>query len=119
MYAVGEYGSQNVSSHLSNQFTPNLSRKTSIYVIYIVKGSIPSEAKIFARRKGALRDRLHDYFEKISTEEFTHPPIPQLPPTHGPVLITVEETEAALKQLKSGKATSPDDVAVELWKSKC
>ncbi|KAL6724016.1 hypothetical protein Aduo_018954 [Ancylostoma duodenale] len=32
-------------------------------------------------------------------EEFSHPPIPQLPPTYG-------------------KATGPDDVAAELWKSR-
>ncbi|EYC33056.1 hypothetical protein Y032_0002g578 [Ancylostoma ceylanicum] len=62
---------------------------------------------------GKVRERWHDYFEKISTEEFTHLPILQLPPTQGPVQpITVEETEAALKQMKSGKATRPDDVAV-------
>ncbi|EYC38408.1 hypothetical protein Y032_0718g1795 [Ancylostoma ceylanicum] len=69
---------------------------------------------------GKVKERWQDYVEKISTEEFTHLPIPQLPPTQGPVPpITVEETEATLKQMKSGKATGPDDVAVELWKSKC
>ncbi|EYB84459.1 hypothetical protein Y032_0316g2296 [Ancylostoma ceylanicum] len=61
---------------------------------------------------GKVRERWHDYF---STEEFIHLPVFQLPPTHGPVQpITVEETEAALEQMKSGKATGPDDVAVEL-----
>ncbi|EYC40925.1 hypothetical protein Y032_0589g370 [Ancylostoma ceylanicum] len=59
-----------------------------------------------------------DYFEKISTEEFSHPPIPQLPPTCGLIQpITVKETMAALKRMKPGKATGPDDVAAELWKS--
>ncbi|EYB95139.1 hypothetical protein Y032_0163g3477 [Ancylostoma ceylanicum] len=62
-----------------------------------------------------VRERLHDYFEKVSSGEFTHLPIPQLQPTHGPVQsITVEETEAALKQMKSDKTASPDDVAVEV-----
>ncbi|EYC43957.1 hypothetical protein Y032_0476g2146 [Ancylostoma ceylanicum] len=67
-----------------------------------------------------VMERLHECVEKVSNEEFTHLPIPQLPPTHGPVhSITVQEKQAALIQMKSGKATSPDDVAVELWKSGC
>ncbi|EYC16287.1 hypothetical protein Y032_0034g2906 [Ancylostoma ceylanicum] len=54
-----------------------------------------------------------------STEEFSHPPIPQLPPTCGPIQpITVKETIAALERMKLGKATGPDDVAAELWKSR-
>ncbi|VDP02045.1 unnamed protein product [Heligmosomoides polygyrus] len=32
--------------------------------------------------------------------------------------ITVEEIEAALKKMRPGKATEPDDVAADLWKSK-
>ncbi|VDP26908.1 unnamed protein product [Heligmosomoides polygyrus] len=32
--------------------------------------------------------------------------------------ITVKETEAALKKMRPGKATGPDDVAADLWKSK-
>ncbi|VDP48149.1 unnamed protein product [Heligmosomoides polygyrus] len=32
--------------------------------------------------------------------------------------ITVEEIEEALKKMRPGKATGPDDVAAELWKSK-
>ncbi|EYB81395.1 hypothetical protein Y032_0384g392 [Ancylostoma ceylanicum] len=66
-----------------------------------------------------VRVRLHDY-EEISTVESTHPFISQLLPTHGPVhSITVEETEAALMQMRSGKAMGPDDIAVELWNSEC
>ncbi|VDP06750.1 unnamed protein product [Heligmosomoides polygyrus] len=38
---------------------------------------------------------------------------------HGPVhKITVEETEAALKKMKPCKATGPDDLAADVWKSK-
>ncbi|VDP13267.1 unnamed protein product [Heligmosomoides polygyrus] len=38
---------------------------------------------------------------------------------HGPVQKTrVSETEAALKKMKSGKATGPDDLPADLWKSK-
>ncbi|EYB87852.1 hypothetical protein Y032_0256g368 [Ancylostoma ceylanicum] len=74
--------------------------------------------QLITDRKKATK-RWCDYFEKISTEEFSHPPIPQLPPTCGPIQpITVEETMAALKRMKPGKATGPDDVAAELWKSR-
>ncbi|EYB98424.1 hypothetical protein Y032_0131g1615 [Ancylostoma ceylanicum] len=55
-----------------------------------------------------------------SIEEFTHLYISQLLPKHGPVhSTTVQEKEASLIQMKSGKATGPDDVAVEPWKSEC
>ncbi|VDO64051.1 unnamed protein product [Heligmosomoides polygyrus] len=51
--------------------------------------------------------------------EFPHPAVPSVASVHGPVhKITVEETEAALKKMKPGKATGPDDVSAELWKSK-
>ncbi|EYC19244.1 hypothetical protein Y032_0025g1263 [Ancylostoma ceylanicum] len=69
------------------------------------------------RRKAA--ERWYDYFEKISAEELSQPPTPQLPPTYGPIQpIIVDETVAALKRMKSGKATGPDDVAAELWNSR-
>uniref|UniRef100_A0A8L8KWU0 ERVV2 protein n=1 Tax=Heligmosomoides polygyrus TaxID=6339 RepID=A0A8L8KWU0_HELPZ len=32
--------------------------------------------------------------------------------------ITVSETEAALRKMKSGKGTGPDDLPADLWKSK-
>ncbi|VDP11674.1 unnamed protein product [Heligmosomoides polygyrus] len=74
---------------------------------------------LLMNRKRAM-ERWHDYFERISTVEFAHPPIPRVPPTHGPVQkITVEETEAALKKMKPGKATGPDDIAAELCNSRC
>ncbi|EYC03149.1 hypothetical protein Y032_0095g2791 [Ancylostoma ceylanicum] len=67
-----------------------------------------------------VRERLYECFEKVSTEEFTLLSIPHLPPTHGLVhSITAQKKEAALIQMKSGKATGPDDVAVEPWKSEC
>ncbi|VDO23047.1 unnamed protein product [Heligmosomoides polygyrus] len=37
---------------------------------------------------------------------------------HLPRMITVSETEAALKKMKSGKATGPDDLPADLWRSK-
>ncbi|EYC14715.1 hypothetical protein Y032_0039g116 [Ancylostoma ceylanicum] len=45
-------------------------------------------------RKMAMQ-RWRDYFEKVSIEEFAHPPVPEVPPTFGPVEpITIEETLA-------------------------
>ncbi|VDO75281.1 unnamed protein product [Heligmosomoides polygyrus] len=50
--------------------------------------------------------------------EFPHPAIPSVASVHSPVhKITVEETEAALKKMKPGKATGPDDLAADVWKS--
>ncbi|XGW06744.1 hypothetical protein V3C99_016790, partial [Haemonchus contortus] len=63
--------------------------------------------------------RWREYFANISTIEFAHPSIPCAPPVHGPVQkITVNETITALTKMKSGKATGPDDLAADLWKSK-
>ncbi|XGW20197.1 hypothetical protein V3C99_003760, partial [Haemonchus contortus] len=70
-------------------------------------------------RKQTLK-RWREYFENISTVEFAHPAIPCAPPVYGPVQkITVRETITAMKRMKSGKATGPDDLAADLWKSKC
>uniref|UniRef100_A0A7I4XRC0 Reverse transcriptase domain-containing protein n=1 Tax=Haemonchus contortus TaxID=6289 RepID=A0A7I4XRC0_HAECO len=63
-------------------------------------------------------ERWREYFANISTVEFAHPAIPCAPPVHGPVQkITVSETITAMKKMKSGKASGPDDVAADLWKS--
>ncbi|VDP25841.1 unnamed protein product [Heligmosomoides polygyrus] len=69
-------------------------------------------------RKRAVK-RWRDYFEEISNVEFEHPAVPFASPVYGPVQkITVSETEAALRKMKSGKATGPDDLPADLWKSK-
>ncbi|VDO81652.1 unnamed protein product [Heligmosomoides polygyrus] len=49
-------------------------------------------------RKRAVK-QWRDYFEEISN-------------------ITISESEASLKKMKSGKATGPDDLPADLWKSK-
>ncbi|VDO97082.1 unnamed protein product [Heligmosomoides polygyrus] len=60
-------------------------------------------------------NRWRTYFEEVSTVEFAHPSIPSPPPVYSPVQkITVEEVEAALKKMKPGKATGPDDLAANL-----
>ncbi|VDP01585.1 unnamed protein product [Heligmosomoides polygyrus] len=74
-----------------------------------------------ARRREYKRrlKRRHNYFEEISNVEFDPPAIPFAFPVNGPVQkITISETEAALKKMKSGKATGPDDLPADLWKSK-
>ncbi|VDP18448.1 unnamed protein product [Heligmosomoides polygyrus] len=59
-----------------------------------------------------------DYFEEISNVEFAHPAIPFASPVYCSVQkIAVSETEAALRKMKSGKATGPDDLPTVLWKS--
>lgn len=53
---------------------------------------------LLTNRKRAI-ERFHDYFESISKVEFAHPPIPCIPPTHGPVQdIAVEETDTATEE---------------------
>lgn len=64
-------------------------------------------------------ERWRQYFEAISTEEFAHPPVPSSQPVHGPVHpISPGEVEEALSKMKLGKATGPDDIAVDIWKSR-
>ncbi|XP_068084653.1 uncharacterized protein, partial [Anabrus simplex] len=62
------------------------------------------------------RERWRSYFEKLSTEEFPHPPIPTTSAIEGPVKeIDVTEVQAVLKEMKPGKATGPDDLPAEFW----
>ncbi|VDP25402.1 unnamed protein product [Heligmosomoides polygyrus] len=57
-------------------------------------------------------NRWRTYFEEVSTIEFAHPSIPSSPPVYGPVQkIIEEEVEAALKKMKPGRATGPNDLA--------
>ncbi|EYB87751.1 hypothetical protein Y032_0258g462 [Ancylostoma ceylanicum] len=75
--------------------------------------------QLLMHRKQVTR-RWRDYFEHISTGEFDHPRIPSARPVYGPIQkITTEKIVAALKQMKGRKATGPDDLAAELWKSRC
>ncbi|VDP23442.1 unnamed protein product [Heligmosomoides polygyrus] len=62
--------------------------------------------------KVALK-RWRDYFEGFSNEEFPHPTVPSADPIHGPVhKATVEETEAALRKMRPGKAAGPNDLPI-------
>ncbi|VDO67818.1 unnamed protein product [Heligmosomoides polygyrus] len=68
---------------------------------------IDESGHLLTDRKKALK-RWRDCFEEISTMEFHHPAIPSVGSVHGPVhKITVEETKAALRKMRPGKATGP------------
>ncbi len=61
--------------------------------------------------------RWNEYFTAISNEEFPHPPIHSPDPIHGPVPpVTTTEVTKAVKKIKNGKATGPDDIPVDVWK---
>lgn len=65
----------------------------------------------------AILQRWSNHFEKISNTEFPHPPIQSAHPVSGPVMpITTAEMEAAIKKMKNGKTTGPDDIPIEAWK---
>ncbi|VDO99401.1 unnamed protein product [Heligmosomoides polygyrus] len=70
------------------------------------------DCHLLTDRKKALK-RWRDYFEKISTMEVLHPAISSVASVHGSVhKMTVEGTEA-LKKIKRGKATGPDDLTAD------
>uniref|UniRef100_W5NK01 ribonuclease H n=1 Tax=Lepisosteus oculatus TaxID=7918 RepID=W5NK01_LEPOC len=58
-----------------------------------------------------------DYFSRICNEEFLHPPIRSTDPILRPIPpITTAEVEAAIKKMRNGKTTGPDDIPAEVWK---
>uniref|UniRef100_A0A914VFU1 Reverse transcriptase domain-containing protein n=1 Tax=Plectus sambesii TaxID=2011161 RepID=A0A914VFU1_9BILA len=80
---------------------------------------INDEKGVLITNRQQATERWRRYFEAISTQEFPHPPIPHADPVQGPVQpITTAEIEEALRRMKNGKATGPDDIATELWKSR-
>ena len=69
------------------------------------------------RDPSVILQRWSDYFSRISNEEFPHPPIQSADPIIGPApSITTLEVEAAVKKMKNGKSTGPDDIPAEVWK---
>ncbi|VDO44533.1 unnamed protein product [Haemonchus placei] len=69
-------------------------------------------------RRQSLK-RWRECFTNISTAGFTRHAITCAPLVRGPVQkIIVNEAITALKKMKSGKATGPDDLAVDLLKWK-
>ncbi|EYC14612.1 hypothetical protein Y032_0040g307 [Ancylostoma ceylanicum] len=63
--------------------------------------------------------RWRDYSENMSIGEFDHRLILIAQPFYGSTQrITTEETVAALKKMKAGKAVGSDDAEAELWMSR-
>lgn len=61
--------------------------------------------------------RWHAYFDAICSEEFSHPPLPAADVVEGAVPpITAAEVSIAIRNMKNGKATGPDDIPAEVWK---
>ncbi|VDO77263.1 unnamed protein product [Heligmosomoides polygyrus] len=77
------------------------------------------EANKAAKKNMAVAKATHYGNVKEKLESRGSERHPSTTPTYGPVQkITVEETEAALKKMRPGKTSGPDDVAADLWKSK-
>ncbi|EYC40844.1 hypothetical protein Y032_0594g424 [Ancylostoma ceylanicum] len=91
-------------------------RQTQDVVKFV--GVNDEEGNLITDRK-KVAERWKRYFENICNEEFPHPPIPHANPVYGAVMpISVSEVEMAVKTMKPGRATGPDDVAAELWRSR-
>lgn len=57
-------------------------------------------------------------YEEVSTQEFPHPPLPTIATSEGSVKpFSIAKVAKALRWMKPGKATGPDDLAAELWQS--
>uniref|UniRef100_A0A914WDC8 Reverse transcriptase domain-containing protein n=1 Tax=Plectus sambesii TaxID=2011161 RepID=A0A914WDC8_9BILA len=69
------------------------------------------------RDKAAILQRWKEHYTNVCNQEFPHPPIPTGEATHDPVpLITAAEVMDAIRRMKNGKATGPDDIPAEAWK---
>ena len=64
-----------------------------------------------------IKERWRGYFEKLMNEENERIPTEQRESIAGPIgEITRREVEEALKTMKNGKATGPDEIPAEIWK---
>ena len=69
------------------------------------------------RDSPAILRRWNEYFSNICNEEFPHPPFESAHPILGPTPpINTAEVHVAIKKMKNGKATGPDDIPAEAWK---
>ena len=60
---------------------------------------------------------MEGYFEKLMNEENERIPTELRESIAGPIEeITRGEVEEALKKMKNGKATGPDEIPAEIWK---
>ncbi|EYB84936.1 hypothetical protein Y032_0307g2033 [Ancylostoma ceylanicum] len=66
----------------------------------------------------AVKERWRAYFEQLLNEEFSRKERNSAEPVAGPIQPwTVDEVRMAMKKMKAGKASGPDGIPVEAWRS--
>ncbi|EYC20769.1 hypothetical protein Y032_0021g411 [Ancylostoma ceylanicum] len=66
----------------------------------------------------AVKERRRAYFEHLLNEEFLRKERNSAEPVAGPIQPwTVDEVRMAMKKMKAGKASGPDGIPVEAWRS--
>ena len=64
-----------------------------------------------------IKNRWKEYYQEICNVEFPHPTLVNEPLIQGPIpRISEDEVEVAIKKMRNGKATGPDDIPAEVWK---
>ena len=65
-----------------------------------------------------IRERWRAYFEKLMNEENERGLTEREEVVEGPIdCVSIGEIRAVLRKMKNGKATGPDEIPVEIWKS--
>ena len=76
-----------------------------------------SDKRLLTNDKDIL-NRWVEYSHDLLNTEFPRQQIPSEMPIHGPIQeITTDEVKVAIKAMKNGKATGPDDIPAEIWKA--
>ncbi|EYC35814.1 hypothetical protein Y032_0975g3266 [Ancylostoma ceylanicum] len=74
--------------------------------------------RLVLRDPVAVKERWRVYFEHLLNEEFPREPKAPAEPVAGPMQPwTVHEVRKAIKKVKAGRATGPDGIPVEAWRS--
>ncbi|KAI5735640.1 hypothetical protein M8J77_020866 [Diaphorina citri] len=78
---------------------------------------IKSERGMVIRKEEDIKYRWREYFEKLLNEENHRSIFEDGIPNHGITEeISRDEVAQALKKMKNGKSTGPDEISVEAWK---
>ncbi|KAI5726127.1 hypothetical protein M8J77_024147 [Diaphorina citri] len=79
---------------------------------------IKDEQGVVLREEREIKERWKTYFEKLLNEENPRNVFEEGTPNEGMTAeISREEVVLAVKKMKNGKATGPDEIPVEAWKS--